>query len=207
MVLRKRYWLYYALTFLSGARRQIFVVFAGFLMVEKFGFDVATISILFLVNAILNMLFAARLGRLIGHIGERRILIFEYIGLAIVFTAYAFVNSAGMAAALYIIDHFFFALAIAIRTYFQKIADPADIAATAGVGFTINHIAAVFLPALLGFLWLFSPSAVFLVGCALAVLSLLLSFNVPENPSQGNEFVHGHWGSTRQSSQGIARQS
>ena len=89
MVLRKRYWLYYVLTFLSGARRQIFIVFAGFLMVEKFGFDVATISILFLVNAVLNMLFAARLGRLIGDIGERRILIFEYIGLAIVFTAYA----------------------------------------------------------------------------------------------------------------------
>ena len=207
MVLRKRYWLYYVLTFLSGARRQIFIVFAGFLMVEKFDFDVAAISILFLVNAVLNMLFAARLGRLIGDIGERRILIFEYIGLAIVFTAYAFVNSAGLAAALYIIDHFFFALAIAIRTYFQKIADPADIAATAGVGFTINHIAAVFLPALLGFLWLISPSAVFLVGSALAVLSLLLSFNVPDNPSQGNEVVHGLWGSTRQSSQGIARQS
>ena len=42
---------------------------------------------------------------------------------------------------------FFFALAIAIQTYFQKIADPADIAATAGVSFTINHIAAVVMPA------------------------------------------------------------
>ncbi len=207
MVLRKRYWLYYVLTFLSGARRQIFIVFAGFLMVEKFGFDVATISILFLVNAVLNMLFAARLGRLIGEIGERRILIFEYIGLAIVFTAYAFVNNAGLAAALYIIDHFFFALAIAIRTYFQKIADPADIAATAGVGFTINHIAAVILPAVLGFLWLISPSAVFLVGSALAVLSMLLSFNVPENPCPGNEVVHGHWGPTRQPSENIVRGS
>ena len=207
MVLRKRYWLYYVLTFLSGARRQIFIVFAGFLMVEKFGFDVATISILFLVNAVLNMLFAARLGRLIGEIGERKILIFEYVGLAIVFTAYAFVNSAGLAAALYIIDHFFFALAIAIRTYFQKIADPADIAATAGVGFTINHIAAVILPAVLGFLWLISPSAVFLVGSTLAVLSMLLSFNVPEDPCPGNEVVHGHWGSTLQNSETIVRQT
>ena len=153
------------------------------------------------------MLFAARLGRLIGEIGERKILIFEYIGLAIVFTAYAFVNSAGLAAALYIIAHFFFALAIAIRTYFQKIADPADIAATAGVGFTINHIAAVILPAVLGFLWLISPSTVFLVGSVLAVLSMLLSFNVPEDPCPGNELVRGHWGSTRQPSQNIARQS
>ena len=207
MVLRRRYWLYYALTFLSGARRQIFIVFAGFLMVEKFGFDVATISILFLVNAVLTMLFAARLGRLIGNIGERRILIFEYVGLTIVFTAYAFVNNAGIAAGLYIIDHFFFALAIAIRTYFQKIADPADIAATAGVGFTINHIAAVVLPAVLGFLWLISPSAVFLVGSALAVLSMLLSFNVPENPCPGNEVVHGRWGSATDPTMDTARQN
>ena len=207
MVLRRRYWLYYALTFLSGARRQIFIVFAGFLMVEKFGFDVAMISILFLVNAVLNMLFAARLGRLIGNIGERRILIFEYVGLTIVFTAYAFVSNAAIAAGLYIIDHFFFALAIAIRTYFQKIADPADIAATAGVGFTINHIAAVVLPALLGFLWLISPSAVFLVGSALAVLSMLLSFNVPENPCPGNEVVHGRWGSVTDPTMDTARQN
>ena len=195
MVLRRRYWLYYALTFLSGARRQIFMVFAGFLMVEKFGYSVASISILFLVNAVLNMLFAARIGRIIGEVGERRVLIFEYFGLAIVFTAYAFVNHAGIAAGLYIVDHFFFALAIAIRTYFQKIADPADIAATAGVGFTINHIAAVVLPAFLGFLWLVSPAAVFLVGTGLAVLSLLLSFNVPSNPSPGNEVIRGQWGS------------
>ena len=207
MVLRRRYWLYYALTFLSGARRQIFIVFAGFLMVEKFGFDVATISILFLVNAVLNMLFAARLGRLIGNIGERRILIFEYVGLTIVFTAYAFVNNAGIAAGLYIIDHFFFALAIAIRTYFQKIADPADIAATAGVGFSINHIAAVVLPAVLGFLWLISPSAVFLVGSALAVLSMLLSFNVPETPCPGNEVVHGRWGSAKDPTLNTVRQN
>ncbi len=207
MVLRRRYWLYYALTFLSGARRQIFIVFAGFLMVEKFGFDVAMISILFLVNAVLTMLFAARLGRLIGNIGERRILIFEYVGLTIVFTAYAFVSNAAIAAGLYIIDHFFFALAIAIRTYFQKIADPADIAATAGVGFTINHIAAVVLPAVLGFLWLISPSAVFLVGSALAVLSMLLSFNVPENPCPGNEVVHGRWGSATDPTMDTARQN
>lgn len=194
MVLRKRYWLYYLLTFLSGARRQIFIVFAGFLMVEKFGFSVAAISSLFLVNATLNMLFAARIGKLIGVVGERRALMFEYVGLAVVFAAYAFVSNPAMAAVLYIIDHFFFALAIAISTYFQKIADPADIAATAGVGFTINHIAAVVLPALLGMLWLISPAAVFLFGSAIALLSLLLASNVPSQPAPGSEVIIGRWG-------------
>jgi len=194
MVLRKRYWLYYGLIFLSGARRQIFIVFAGFLMVEKFGYSVAAISTLFLINATLNMLFAARIGRLISVVGERTALIFEYVGLIGVFIAYAFVENSQIAAGLYIVDHFFFALAIAIKTYFQKIADPADIASSAGVSFTINHIAAVVLPAILGVLWLNSPSLVFLVGAGLAGLSLFLSLNIPKQPAPGNEVNFGRWG-------------
>ena len=194
MVLRKRYWLYYGLIFLSGARRQIFIGFAGFLMVEKFGYSVAAISTLFLINATLNMLFAARIGRLISVVGERTALIFEYVGLIGVFIAYAFVENSQIAAGLYIVDHFFFALAIAIKTYFQKIADPADIASSAGVSFTINHIAAVVLPAILGVLWLSSPSLVFLVGAGLAGLSLFLSLNIPRQPAPGNEVNFGRWG-------------
>ena len=191
MVLRRRYWLYYALTFMSGARRQIFIVFAGFLMVEKFGYDVGDIALLFLLNAGLNIWCAPRIGRLIARWGERRALILEYIGLIGIFTTYAFVENATLAAGLYIVDHLFFALAIAIKTYFQKIADPADIAATAGVGFTINHIAAVFIPAAFGFLWLASPAAVFLAGAAMAGCSLILSLNVPTRPEPGNEVVVG----------------
>jgi len=191
MILRRRYWLYYALIFLSGARRQIFIVFAGFLLVQKFGFDVGTITALFLINASANVFFAPTIGRLIGRIGERNALIIEYVGLIVVFTTYAFVNNAVLAGTLYVIDHLFFALAIAIKTYFQKIADPRDIAATAGVGFTINHIAAVGLPVLFGFLWLVSPAAVFLCGAGLAGMSLLLACNVPTDPSPGNEVVVG----------------
>jgi len=174
---------------MSGARRQIFIVFAGFLMVEKFGFDVGEISLLFLLNAGANVVLAQRIGRLIARWGERRALILEYGGLICVFSAYAFVEDAAIAAALYVVDHLFFALAIAIKTYFQKIADPADIASTAGVGFTINHIAAVIIPASFGLLWLVSPAAVFLSGAAMAAVSLLLSFNVPERPEPGSEVI------------------
>ena len=191
MVLRRRYWLYYLLTFMSGARRQIFIVFAGFLMVEKFGYAVSEIALLFLLNAGLNVWLAPKIGRLIGRWGERRALIFEYVGLIGVFTAYAFVENATLAAGLYVVDHMFFALAIAIKTYFQKIADPADIASTAGVGFTINHIAAVAIPAAFGLVWLVSPAAVFLAGSAMAAISLLLSFNVPVAPAPGNEALVG----------------
>ncbi len=191
MLLRRRYWLYYLLTFMSGARRQIFIVFAGFLMVEKFGYDVSDIAILFLINAGINVVLAPRIGRLIGRIGERRSLLFEYIGLIIVFVSYAFVEDATVAAGLYVVDHMFFALAIAIKTYFQKIADPADIAATAGVGFTINHIAAVVIPVAFGLLWLSSPALVFLSGAAMAAISLILALGIPHRPEPGNETVFG----------------
>jgi len=191
LVLRRRYWLYYGLTFFSGARRQIFVVFAGFLMVEKFGYSASNIAALFLVNHLFNWLFAERIGALIGRIGEKHALTFEYTGLILVFTAYAFVDNGYVAAGLYVVDHMFFALAIAIKTYFQKIADPADIASTAGVSFTINHIAAVIIPAVFGIIWITSPSLVFLIGAAFAACSLILSQNVPSVPSRGNEVVLG----------------
>lgn len=191
LILRKRYWLFYALQFMGGARRQIFVVFAGFLMVEKFGFSVGEISILFLINASLNIFLAPRIGKLIGLIGERRTLIFEYIGLILIFSGYAMVESSAFAIFLYIIDHLFFAMAIAQKTYFQKIANPADIASTAGVSFTINHIAAVVIPVIFGTLWIQSPALVFIIGAIMATISLLLSFNVPENPKAGNEVLLG----------------
>ncbi|EHS1184970.1 MFS transporter [Vibrio vulnificus] len=187
LVLRKRYWLYYALTFMSGARRQIFTVFAGFLMVEKFGYSAADITLLFLANYLFNFLFAKRIGRFIGVVGERKALTFEYVGLIFVFVGYALVQSAEWAAALYIIGHLFFALALAIKTYFQKIADPADMASTAGVAFTINHIAAVVIPVTFGVIWLVSPASVFYIGAFMAAISLLLSFNIPAKPEEGNE--------------------
>jgi len=191
LVLRKRYWLYYALKFLSGARRQIFMVFAAFLMVEKFGYSASQVALLFLINYAFNWLFAEWIGGLIGRIGERKALTIEYIGLIVVFTAYAFVENPYVAAGLYVIDHMFFALAIAMNTYFQKIASPEDIASSAGVSFTINHIAAVVVPAALGVVWMVSPAAVFLVGTGIAVCSLLLSQNIPSRPIQGNEVIWG----------------
>ncbi len=191
LILRKRYWLYYALTFMSGARRQIFMVFASFMMVEKFGYDVATVSALYLLNNAINIFLAPRIGKLIAKWGEKRALTFEYIGLIAVFVSYAFVSNAVVAAVLYIVDHLFFAFAIAIKSYFQKIADPRDIASTAGVAFSINHIAAVVIPAAFGLLWLVSPAAVFLSGAAMAGVSLVLARNVPMRPEPGNETVRG----------------
>ncbi|GHF24791.1 MFS transporter [Kordiimonas sediminis] len=192
LILRKRYWLFYALTFMGGARRQIFVVFAGFLLVQKFGFSAAEVAGLYLANHIVTTWAAPKLGALIIRFGERATLITEYIGLIVVFTAYAVVQDPVVAAILYVVDHLFFSFAIAQKSYLQKIADPEDIAATSSVSFSINHIAAVVIPATFGtYLWSQDPAYVFYAGAIMAAVSLLLSFNVPRKPSEGNEVVYG----------------
>ena len=192
-VLRRRYWLYYALQFMSGARRQIFVVFAAFMMVERFGYDVHHITMLYLVTLALSMVATPLFGKVVAVFGERNALSFEYVGLAALFLAYGGIFWFGwgvtLAATLYVIDHIFFGFAFALKTYFQKIADPGDIAPTAAVAFTINHIAAVFLPAALGYLWLVSPGAVFGLAAGMAMTSLALALMIPRHPEPGNETV------------------
>jgi len=148
---------------------------------------VENVVLLTLVNAALTFWLAPKIGGLISYIGERKVLTLEYVGLILVFVGYAFVDSVAIAIGLYLLDHLFFAMAISLKTYFQKIAAPEDIAATSSISFTINHIAAVILPALLGIVWVFNYSAVFLIGAAIASASLALAQFIPDKPKPSFE--------------------
>jgi predicted MFS family arabinose efflux permease len=175
MFLKRRYWLYYALTFMAGARRQILMVFSVFLLVKNFHFSLQAMTLLFLVNNTINWLVNPLIGRAINAFGERTLCRIEYVGVIAVFLTYAFAQSETLVAAMYILDAILFNFIITIRTYFQKIADPEDIAPSSAVGFTINHIAAVFLPALGGYLWMIDYRIPFLMGAGLGVISLILA--------------------------------
>jgi hypothetical protein len=172
MILRRRYWLFYFLTFMSGARRQIFIAFAVFLLVKVFHFSLREVAVLFLVNNAINFYLSPLLARAIVRFGERKVLSFEYGSLVLIFIGYALVQNKWLAGGLYVLDHIFFNFAIAIRTYFQKIGAPKDIAPSMAVGFTINHLAAVVLPALGGVIWMVDYRLVFVAGAAMSLASL-----------------------------------
>ena len=182
MILRKHYWLYYFLTFMAGARRQIFVAFAVFLLVIKFNFSVQEITIIFVVNNLINYFLSPLIGKAIIKFGERPVLSLEYGSLIVIFILYALAEQRWLVVILYILDHIFFNFSIAIRTYFQKIGDPEDIAPTMAVGFTINHIAAVVIPAIGGILWMVNYKIPFLAGAGMSLISLLaVQFIQPPN--------------------------
>jgi len=172
LVLRRGYWLYYVLNFLSGARRQIFIVFAVFLLVEKYRLSVTTIAGIYVVNYALTWLCNPYISRAINTYGEKIVLSLESASLVILFLGYAFIDSVGVAVALYILDSIFFNFAIGLSTYLQKLADPKDLAQTTAVGFTINHISAVVIPLCGGALWLISWRLPFIIGACLTIISL-----------------------------------
>ncbi|QXE91965.1 MFS transporter [Geomonas subterranea] len=182
MILRRRYSLFYLLTLLSGARRQIFVVFSILLLVQVFHFTVREMTILFIVNNVVAYILNSLIGKAINHFGERTISSIEYSGVIVIFLVYAFTTSKNLVMLMYILDNILYNFEVAIRTYFQKVADPADIASSMSVGFTINHIAAVFLPALGGYFWMMDYRIPFIGGTVLGVISLIAAqwMRVPE---------------------------
>jgi len=189
IMLKRRYWLYYALTFMTGARRQLFFAFGGFLLVKRFDYSVADMAMLMLVTTALNSMLAPRLGALVMKAGERHTITLENVVLILVFAGYATTSSWRVAGVLFVLDGILFTLTLAQRTYFQKIADPADMASTMSTAFTINHIAAVIVPVAFGALGMVNPSIIFWMGACVATVSLSLSFLVPRHPAPGHETV------------------
>lgn len=187
--LKKKYWLYYVLTILSGARRQIFVVFAPFLLVTKFNLKVDQLVSVFIISQLLLMIISPKIGRLIPKIGERKALIIEYLFLMIIFFCYANVRTKIQGEILYILDNLFFGLSFALTSYFKKIGDPKDMAATSSLSFTLNHTMAVIIPVTFGYIWLRDPASVFYLGVGLALTSLIFSSFIPTNPMMSKETI------------------
>ena len=147
MLLRRRYWLYYALTFLDGGRRHIFMTFAIFLLVDSHGVSIRTITILALINSVVSIGGAYVFGRLIDRVGERPILVVAFGALAFIFLGYAVIPWLGVLFVLYILDHLFFSAEVGITTYLRRIlVKPDDLRPSLVAGQTMNHVAAVALP-------------------------------------------------------------
>jgi len=173
MIFKKKYWLFYVLNLLSGARRQIFVVFSILLLVEKYDVSVVYISLLFILNNIIAIIVNPAIAKAINKFGEKKMLGFEYTSLTLIFLAYAVIENVWIVAILYVLDHIFFNFSIGIKTYFQKQADPEDITPSMAVGFAINHITAVILPVVGGFLWLTNWRIPFIGAVVLCIISLI----------------------------------
>ena len=186
VVLRRRYWRYYSLSFLLGSRRHIFTTFAIFLLVETYHVPITTTAILFLINALINIVTLRWTGRLVGQWGERLSLSIMFGSLAFVFAGYAYSGllPSGIALPvlylLFVLDNILFGFNVGLTTYFQKIAVTQDeITSNLSTEQAINHTAAIIVPLIGGTVWaLFGSRATFLFGVVIVLLGLILTQGV-----------------------------
>ena len=143
-------------------------------MVQKFNYSVQDIHPAVYDQQRHQFFLTPLIGKGILRFGERKMLSLEYASLIFIFLSYAVTESRWMVAGLYILDHIFSIFPWRSVPFFQKTGGPRDIAPTMAVGFTINHIAAVFLPAIGGFAVDGGITASpFSAGAVLALVSLL----------------------------------
>jgi hypothetical protein len=172
LIIRKKYWLFYVLNFLAGTRRQIFTVFAIFLLVEHYNLELRVVTGIYVVNYALTYFLNPQISKALNKYGERVVLSLESASLIVLFLGYAFINNVWIVAGLFILDSIFFNFSIGLNTYLQKTADPKDLGPSTAVGFTINHISAVIIPVFGGALWMLNWRLPFLVGIVFAIMSL-----------------------------------
>lgn len=184
VVVRRRYWLYYTLSFLLGSRRHIFTTFAIYLFVREYHVPIQTTALLYLANSIINVVTLRVTAQLVSRIGERVAMTIMFASLALVFLGYAYMTTLPVLYALFIIDNIFFGFNVALTTYFQKIAVTAEeITSNLATEQAINHVAAIIVPVIGGTVWqAFGAQMPFLFGVAIVLVGLVLSqaIRVPE---------------------------
>lgn len=186
-VFKRRYTLFYAISALFGIRKQIFLAFGAWVLVQVHGVSVSTIALLYFVAATLGVVMRPLLGEVIDWLGERTVLSVDELLLAAICLVYAFASDLLPAPldlwaryAAYVADAILFALRVARTTYLGKIAeDPADITPTQAVGVTIDHVVAMSLPIASGYLWqAYGYRWVFLLATAIAVAGFFVCLRI-----------------------------
>jgi predicted MFS family arabinose efflux permease len=193
LVFKKKYRLFYLISALFGIRKQIFLAFGAWVLVEIHGVSVSTIALLYFIAATLGVILRPLLGEVIDWLGERTVLAADELLLLGICLTYAFAGEIfsgnGVLFALYgayILDIILFALRVARTTYLKKIADdPADITPTISMGITIDHAVAMTLPILSGYIWeAYGFQWVFILAGSIAFVGFFVCLRIrtPERP-------------------------
>jgi predicted MFS family arabinose efflux permease len=150
LLLKRRYWLYYVLTFFEGSRMQVFAAFGTLILVQSYGLDARQISLLLAVSGMVNFLLSPRLGHLLDTIGERIMLSISYVALALCFIGYATVHNVWFLCAMLIGINLLVTLGYGLSSYVNRIAPREELTPTLSAGVSVNHITSVSMSLLAG---------------------------------------------------------
>ncbi len=180
VVLKRRYWLYYVLSFLDGWRRQMWYTFALFLLVREYHTSLRVVASLVFMGRLGSILAAPQIGKAIDRYGPRSVMTLGYLAIAWIFAGYCFVRQPFVLRMCYSIDYILSNLGVGLVTYANQLAPPEDLRPTLAMGMTFNHVAAVVGPFLGGMVWQrFGYQPAFLSGLVTVLAYVVLSLGLP----------------------------
>lgn len=186
-VFRKKFLLFYLMSIANGARKQIFLTFAPWVLIRVYDVHTATFAVYGFVVAALSIGTRTIVGRAIDRLGERVVLSAEAILLIVLCMGYAFSGAlfpASVAlivtAGCYIVDNSLNAVEMARSTYVKKISDdPDEVIPTLSTGVSLDHVVSMSIPILGGIIWAtIGYQAVFVCASGIAVINLILSTRI-----------------------------
>ncbi len=189
LVIRKRFSLYYTLEFLFGARKQIFLTFGPWVLIKVYHLPATSIAGLLMIAAIIGVAFKPLAGIAIDHFGERNVMVFDGIILAVVCLGYGYAlrlpiaphSAQQLACACFILDNLLFALGTGRSVYLSRMTENhQELSSSLAMGVSINHIASMVIPGIAGILWMkFGYERVFLTAALFAIFISYVATRVP----------------------------
>ena len=187
LVLNKKCTTYYILEMFFGARKQVFITFAPYVLIVQYGARTELLALLYGVFSTINIFIAPAIGNMVDRLGYRLIIIVDTIALMLICLGYGFAHhlfSQSVAfivvCSIFVLDSVLFAVSIARTMYVKEMSESQnEVTSTLSTGISINHLISIVIAILGGVLWqqlgveaLFSLAALFGLGAFFFSLTL-----------------------------------
>ncbi len=176
---RRKYLRYYILEMFFGARKQVFLTFAPFVLILQYEAKTEYIAFLYGINSMMNVFLNPLVGKLVDKVGYKAVLVSDTVFLGLICLLYGFSHrlfpknvAFYVISTVFVIDGMLFVVGMARALYAKSISnDQNELTATLSTGISINHFISIVIALLGGLLWkrmgievLFTSAACFAVG-------------------------------------------
>ncbi len=194
LVIRKEYKYYYILAIMNGVQKQVFLVYAPWVIIEILGRGADTISLLLLISSIGGMFFLPFLGKCLDRFGIRAMFYADALSFIVVYLAFAFMtfqlvsgnfSTTGVAAivtfGIFVLDRMSSQMGFIRAVYLNKISkDKTEIPSTLSFGIALDHVVAISCSLVSGLIWTnFGPHYIFILAASFSLVNLAVAKIMP----------------------------
>jgi MFS family permease len=157
----RKFFKYYMLEIFYGARKQVFLTFAPYVLIKQYGADTSVVSLLLAVCAGFGVLFGSLTGKFIDRVGYKFVMVTDTLILVGVCFLYGFshrlfpAHIAFMVVCVnFVLDSIISLASMASNVYVQRIAENSEeVTATLSTGVSVNHFISILIALLGGWIW------------------------------------------------------